>query len=202
MTPNLYTYTIFEPRVNSHQTPQTPPPSQGQPDDDFISEWIHETSPSFSPNSHKLDDFTNSNIQPTAYMANLIDEYLFTCSANSSPRTRPKDKVPKITSVILSPPKFKIDKNQGTKKSMAGTKRNYTTDKSSNGCYICRVRHKKCDEERPICKNCSIYELDCEFPGINQQNKPIYLTDKNAKNVKLEQIKQKTQQKFHNKTTN
>ncbi|KAH8882340.1 hypothetical protein GQ53DRAFT_666147 [Thozetella sp. PMI_491] len=36
--------------------------------------------------------------------------------------------------------------------------------RTKTGCLTCRSRHKKCDEQRPICGPCSISTRDCVFP--------------------------------------
>ncbi|KAF4337849.1 sterol uptake control 2 [Fusarium beomiforme] len=36
--------------------------------------------------------------------------------------------------------------------------------KSRNGCWECKRRHIKCDENRPACSNCVISERTCSFP--------------------------------------
>ncbi|ODV92421.1 hypothetical protein CANCADRAFT_86664 [Tortispora caseinolytica NRRL Y-17796] len=33
--------------------------------------------------------------------------------------------------------------------------------RSRNGCWTCRLRKKKCDEERPVCKRCSDLDIAC-----------------------------------------
>ena len=38
-----------------------------------------------------------------------------------------------------------------------------THKKSRAGCSRCKRRHIKCDEIRPICANCSIANLECEY---------------------------------------
>ncbi|KAF3342176.1 Pestheic acid cluster transcriptional regulator 3 like protein [Verticillium longisporum] len=35
--------------------------------------------------------------------------------------------------------------------------------RSSQGCWTCRLRRKKCDETRPICQGCSSLEITCHF---------------------------------------
>ncbi|KAF9771312.1 hypothetical protein IL306_011041 [Fusarium sp. DS 682] len=37
--------------------------------------------------------------------------------------------------------------------------------KSRNGCWECKRRHIKCDENRPACSNCVISERTCSFPA-------------------------------------
>ncbi|OAA35506.1 Fungal transcriptional regulatory protein [Beauveria brongniartii RCEF 3172] len=36
--------------------------------------------------------------------------------------------------------------------------------RTTTGCLTCRKRHKKCDEERPVCGPCSISDRRCLFP--------------------------------------
>ncbi|KAM0329527.1 hypothetical protein ACHAQA_004836 [Verticillium albo-atrum] len=35
--------------------------------------------------------------------------------------------------------------------------------RSSQGCWTCRLRRKKCDETRPICQGCGALEITCHF---------------------------------------
>ncbi|KAM0278471.1 hypothetical protein ACHAQH_005138 [Verticillium albo-atrum] len=35
--------------------------------------------------------------------------------------------------------------------------------RSSQGCWTCRLRRKKCDETRPVCQGCSSLEITCHF---------------------------------------
>jgi len=37
--------------------------------------------------------------------------------------------------------------------------------RSLNGCWICRLRHKKCDESLPWCENCLSLGLKCAGYG-------------------------------------
>jgi C6 transcription factor Pro1 len=34
------------------------------------------------------------------------------------------------------------------------------------GCWTCRLRRKKCDEARPVCRNCSLLEISCHGSGV------------------------------------
>ncbi|EDK40339.2 hypothetical protein PGUG_04437 [Meyerozyma guilliermondii ATCC 6260] len=56
--------------------------------------------------------------------------------------------------------------------------------RSRNGCWICRIKHVKCDEERPVCNGCKKYNLECDY----SPDKPAYVTDKNLRQEKLQQI--------------
>lgn len=45
-----------------------------------------------------------------------------------------------------------------------------TKSRSRTGCFTCRKRRKKCDEsDYPICKNCQIKRLKCEWPISKQE---------------------------------
>ncbi|KAG5979729.1 hypothetical protein E4U55_004822 [Claviceps digitariae] len=43
--------------------------------------------------------------------------------------------------------------------------------RSSVGCWTCRVRRKKCDENRPVCDTCKALEITCFF----QEDKPEWM---------------------------
>ncbi|KAH8905818.1 hypothetical protein BR93DRAFT_704983 [Coniochaeta sp. PMI_546] len=38
--------------------------------------------------------------------------------------------------------------------------------RSSDGCWTCRLRRKKCDEIRPVCVACSALEIDCLYSDV------------------------------------
>lgn len=50
-----------------------------------------------------------------------------------------------------------------------------------NGCWICRIKHLKCDEARPVCSLCLKFGIDCDYLA----DKPDYVTDKNIRKEKL-----------------
>src|SRR4051794_34348167 len=35
--------------------------------------------------------------------------------------------------------------------------------KSFNGCWTCKLRRKKCDEQHPVCDNCSSLHIVCHY---------------------------------------
>ncbi|KAJ4317228.1 hypothetical protein N0V84_007447 [Fusarium piperis] len=50
------------------------------------------------------------------------------------------------------------------------------TTKTAASCWICRIRHKKCDESLPSCQNCEALELSCLYsddkpPWMNNGDK-------------------------------
>ncbi|AMD21102.1 HEL179Wp [Eremothecium sinecaudum] len=77
----------------------------------------------------------------------------------------------------------KYDSDLSKKKACAGTR-------SRTGCWICRLRKKKCSEERPNCNNCLRLNLECVYDII----KPDFISDPDKKNEKLEEIKRRTKE--------
>lgn len=53
--------------------------------------------------------------------------------------------------------------------------------RSKNGCWICRIKHLKCDEARPVCTSCSKFGIECDYSPV----KPGYVLDKNLRKEKL-----------------
>ncbi|QLQ82280.1 hypothetical protein HG537_0H00410 [Torulaspora globosa] len=62
--------------------------------------------------------------------------------------------------------------------------------RSRTGCWICRLRKKKCTEERPSCFNCERLNLECHYDAI----KPDFVSDPKKKMLKLLEIKTKTKE--------
>ncbi|KAF2691248.1 hypothetical protein K458DRAFT_438898 [Lentithecium fluviatile CBS 122367] len=56
--------------------------------------------------------------------------------------------------------------------------------RTSNGCWTCRLRRKKCDEYRPICHACAALDITCHF---DQDNKPDWMDS----GVKQEEMAEK-----------
>lgn len=58
-------------------------------------------------------------------------------------------------------------------------------NRSTNGCWTCKIRHRKCDETRPVCRECSTRGLNCHGYG----EKPQWISDPIALNSELARIK-------------
>lgn len=56
--------------------------------------------------------------------------------------------------------------------------------RSKNGCWICRIKHLKCDETRPVCMSCSKLGIECDY----SVERPDYITDKELRKTKLASI--------------
>lgn len=63
-------------------------------------------------------------------------------------------------------------------------KRKNIMARSRTGCWICRIKHLKCDESRPCCNNCSRFGIQCDF----SETRPAYVLDSNLRREKLDSI--------------
>lgn len=180
----VHSTTLHEPQTTTH--PRSP---KNKSLDSTFADWNYDATLKYK---HQLGTEHNNNyIQPTPYMANLMDEYLFSTPLQFDTI----DKTPKITSVVITPAKVESPRTPGDSPSTSqSTTPRHTASqpespRSLNGCYICRVRHMKCDERKPRCILCLASDLKCEFQDPNKE-KPAYLIDHNAKRKKLKEIKQ------------
>lgn len=60
--------------------------------------------------------------------------------------------------------------------------------RSRMGCWTCRIRHKGCSEQRPICENCRQLGLFCDYSS----QRPLYMTCKLEGKEKLREIRRIT----------
>ena len=74
-----------------------------------------------------------------------------------------------------------INKDQPVKKKYT---RRRLLPRSKKGCWICRIKHLKCDEVRPSCGACVRFGLTCDY----SPTKPDYVTDKELRQKKLSEI--------------
>ncbi|KAK6461943.1 UME6 C6 zinc finger URS1-binding protein-like protein [Scheffersomyces coipomensis] len=56
--------------------------------------------------------------------------------------------------------------------------------RSKNGCWICRIKHLKCDEVRPHCASCLKFGIECDY----SKDKPDYVIDKQLRLQKLDEL--------------
>src|SRR3569623_2031516 len=79
----------------------------------------------------------------------------------------------------------------------ASQKRHNAMFRSSNGCWTCRLRRKKCDEKHPICDVCSSLLITCHF----QTERPGWM-DGGAKQEKMaDRLKREIKQQAHRRRT-
>jgi C6 transcription factor Pro1 len=57
--------------------------------------------------------------------------------------------------------------------------------KSYDGCWTCRLRKKRCDEIRPVCRNCSTLQITCHFGD----EKPAWMDNGFGQKEKAEEVK-------------
>ncbi|KAK4240439.1 fungal-specific transcription factor domain-containing protein [Achaetomium macrosporum] len=66
-----------------------------------------------------------------------------------------------------------------------------TKVRSSGGCWTCRLRRKKCDEERPLCKGCLALEIDCLY----SDDKPDWMDGGEKQKQRAEWLKKEVKRK-------
>lgn len=63
-----------------------------------------------------------------------------------------------------------------------------SNSRSKSGCWTCRIRHKRCPEEKPACSQCERLHLQCDYSN----SRPDYMLDASLHSAKLEDIKEQT----------
>ncbi|EON96004.1 putative c6 transcription protein [Phaeoacremonium minimum UCRPA7] len=63
--------------------------------------------------------------------------------------------------------------------------------RSSEGCWTCRLRRKKCDEVRPVCMACDALEISCLYSEI----KPEWMDGAEGQKVKADELKAEVKRK-------
>lgn len=57
--------------------------------------------------------------------------------------------------------------------------------RSKHGCWTCRIRHKSCPENKPICSQCSRLNLQCDY----STTRPEYMRNPRLQKQKLQEIR-------------
>lgn len=65
-------------------------------------------------------------------------------------------------------------------------------NRSTKGCWTCRIRHRKCDESLPTCKECTDRHLHCHGYGP----KPGWVEDPSTLHNELQRIKRNVKSNF------
>lgn len=81
-------------------------------------------------------------------------------------------------------PKRRNSKSQDVKVSHLSFRS--TGSRSKSGCWTCRLRRKKCSEDKPECKDCLRLGLACDN---SDQPRPEYMNDKKIAKKKMDEIK-------------
>jgi len=66
--------------------------------------------------------------------------------------------------------------------------------RSSNGCWTCRLRRKKCDENHPVCDACAALYITCHY---DQDNKPEWMDGGVKQEEMAKQVKREIKKKAH-----
>ena len=64
---------------------------------------------------------------------------------------------------------------------------------SSTGCWTCRLRRKKCDENRPLCDTCTTLHITCHYG----HEKPVWMDGGVRQEAMAEQLKREVKEKAH-----
>lgn len=62
--------------------------------------------------------------------------------------------------------------------------RKHIMARSRSGCWICRIKHLKCDECKPVCNNCTRFGIQCDY----SVDRPAYVSNKELRRQKLDAI--------------
>ncbi|KAI0438316.1 fungal-specific transcription factor domain-containing protein [Xylaria telfairii] len=73
-----------------------------------------------------------------------------------------------------------------------------TTHRSSNGCWTCRLRRKKCDEQHPVCAGCDALNLTCYYG----QEKPSWMDGGEEQDKMAALLKRKVKERGHRRIGN
>lgn len=73
-----------------------------------------------------------------------------------------------------------------------------TTHRSSSGCWTCRLRRKKCDEQHPVCAGCDALSLTCYYG----QEKPFWMDGGARQDEMAASLKRKVKERGHRRIGN
>ncbi|KAI3322971.1 fungal-specific transcription factor domain-containing protein [Xylariaceae sp. AK1471] len=71
--------------------------------------------------------------------------------------------------------------------------RSTSIHKSSNGCWTCRLRRKKCDEHHPVCDTCDALNITCYY----DQEKPDWMDGGVRQEEMAEKLKREVKERGH-----
>jgi C6 transcription factor Pro1 len=74
-----------------------------------------------------------------------------------------------------------------------GPRRHTSITRSFNGCWTCRIRHKKCDERHPVCDACAALRVTCYY----NQNKPEWMDGGPRQDEMAERLKREIKEGSH-----
>lgn len=74
-----------------------------------------------------------------------------------------------------------------------GPRRHSSMVRRSNGCWTCRLRHKKCNEKHPVCDACTTLHITCYYA----QDKPEWMDGGVRQEEMAERLKREIKEKSH-----
>lgn len=83
-----------------------------------------------------------------------------------------------------SPPPKPIVTGVPTSKVQKKRVRHHIMARSRSGCWICRIKHLKCDECKPVCANCTRFGIQCDYSA----ERPDYVSNKELRRQKLDSL--------------
>ncbi|QRG37994.1 hypothetical protein FDK38_002383 [Candidozyma auris] len=116
-----------------------------------------------------------------------LDSALTTRSSPQVKRAK-RDPKPAKSTVDKAVPTLDVQDPQPVKKKH---RRRHTQRRSRSGCWICRIKHLKCDETKPSCKHCSRCGITCDY----NPERPDYVLDKTLRRKKLDELSTKRRRK-------
>lgn len=181
---------------NSYQQQQQPPPS---------AYFQSPTSTSPIVTHYKALDINSPILPPqNSFRHNSDSSFNSTTSSIETPRRYPSStngfshKISlhsnnsnlDLTPPIFNPTKCLSKKNSVTSLNDISKPKKHTRKRilprSKDGCWICRIKHLKCDECKPVCNSCQRFGIECDY----SPDKPLYVSDKNLRKEKLASIAQ------------
>lgn len=69
----------------------------------------------------------------------------------------------------------------------------YTMARSRKGCWTCRIRHRRCDETLPLCKECTTRHITCHGYEVEA---PEWMKDEQRLQAELQRIKSAVKENF------
>ena len=117
----------------------------------------------------KMANMKNSKVIKKEIQAIEEKQFTFDCGTVINKNKSPFFKIPRQ-------PSKKVIKKRSTKPVL----------RSKSGCWTCRLRKKKCTEEKEECLNCKRMKVPCDY----NSTKPEYMQTTESKKSKLLEIKQ------------
>lgn len=145
----------------------------------------------FSSGYHEVDSMSGTSTIDTPVLNTsvisipdtvLSTDYMVPLPEASTPKKRRAESCPKVGMDEL-----KVQKR--TRKQIMA--------RSRSGCWICRIKHLKCDEHRPVCQNCTRFGIQCDY----SPERPDYVSDKELRRQKLDTINTKKRRTTTTTTT-